>query len=47
MKTARSIFKTKPERWRVLKDGRMINPVPYTGESEEFSVKITDEEVLD
>ena len=33
--------------WTILKDGedgRFITPVPYTGESEEFSVKIIDEE---
>ena len=39
---------TKPENWRVLNDGevgRTIKPVSFTGESEDFSVKITDEEV--
>ena len=40
-------IKTNPENLTVLKDGedgRKINPVPYTGESEEFSVNLSDEE---
>ena len=39
---------TDPMSWTVLKDGedgRPIEPIPYTGESEELSVKITDEEL--
>ena len=39
---------TKAANWTVLdngEDGRTIEPIPFTGESEEFSVKITDEEV--
>ena len=28
-----------------MKDDRTIEPIPFTGEPEEFSVKITDEEV--
>ena len=40
----------KPESWTVLKDGkagRTIEPIlVYTGESEEFSVKLTDEELV-
>ena len=38
----------KPENWIVLKDdeaGRTIEPIPFTGESEEFSVKVIDEEL--
>ena len=45
-------IKTVPTRWTDLKndgkDGRTIEPIPFTGESEEseeFSVKITDEEL--
>ena len=39
---------TKPENLTVLnnmEDDRTIKPIPFTGESEEFSVKITDKEV--
>ena len=39
---------TKPENWTVLnngEEGRTIEPIPFAGESEEFSVKITYEEV--
>ena len=37
----------KAANWTVLNgdNGRTIEPIPFTGESEEFSVKITDEEV--
>ena len=41
-------IKTNPENWAVLKDGddgRTIDPILYTGESEESSVKLTDAEV--
>ena len=37
-----------PTSRTVLKDGedgRTIDPIPYTGESEEFVVKITDREL--
>ena len=39
---------TDPTSWTVLKDGkagRTIESIPYTGESEEFSAKITTEEL--
>ena len=40
---------TDPTSWTVLKDGqagRNIEPIPYnTDESEEFSIKIRDEEL--
>ena len=39
---------TKPGNWSVLingEDGRAIELIPFTGESEEFSVKISDEGV--
>jgi len=42
--------RTDPEDWTCLKNGtlgRTIDPVPYTGDSEEFSVNITEEEVRD
>ena len=41
-------IQTDPTNWTVPKDsaaGRIIEPIPYTGESEEFSVKIRDEEI--
>ena len=40
--------RTDPIDWTCLKDGapgRHIDPIPYTGESEEFAVKISDDEV--
>ena len=39
--------RTNPEDWTCLKNGaagRVADPIPFTGESEEFSVDITDEE---
>ena len=42
--------RTDPEDWTCLKNGapgRTIDPVPYTGESEEFSVDITEDELRD
>ena len=39
---------TNPVNWTVLNDGeddRAIEPIPFTGESEEFLVKIKDEEL--
>ena len=41
---------TDPDDWTCLKNGargRTIEPVPFTGKQEEFSVDITDEEVRD
>ena len=41
-------IKTVPTNWTVLndgKDGRTIEPIPFIGGSEEFSGKITDEEL--
>ena len=39
---------TDPSDWKCLQNGspgQQIDPIPYTGESEEFSVKITEDEV--
>ena len=42
--------RTDPEDWTCLKNGtpgRTIDPVPYTGDSEDFSVDVTEDEVRD
>ena len=46
-KSSKEYVCTKPANWSVLngEDGRAIESIPFTGESEKFSVKITDEEV--
>mmetsp|Transcript_14101 Transcript_14101/g.29807 ORF Transcript_14101/g.29807 Transcript_14101/m.29807 type:complete len:96 (-) Transcript_14101:532-819(-) len=47
-KNCKEYIQTDPTCWNVLKDGkdgRSIEAVPYTGESEEFSVKVTNEEL--
>ena len=47
-KSSKEYACTKPANWTFLKDGedvRTIEPIPFTSESEEFSVKMTDEEV--
>ena len=49
-KSSKEYVCTEPVDWTVLKDredGRTIEPIPFTSKSEEFSVKITDEEVAE